>query len=108
MTFDKWRIIMNVPMRSLNVRKGNTRGLLKLNMTAELRKHDIKTLISLVTLEIDRLGEEKEKCGCHDPCYFYHLIDMRNKLMAMPLDGEPPPHPGDEELEKLFGGKRVV
>ena len=74
-------------------------------MTAELQKHDIKTLISLVAMELDRLGEEKEKRGCRDPGYFYHLIDIRNKLLALPLDGEPPPHPSDEELEKLFRGR---
>ena len=72
---------------------------------SELKKHDAKTLISMVTLEMDRLGEAKEKCGCGDPGYFYHLIDIRNRLMALPLDAEPPPHPSDEELEKLFGGR---
>ncbi len=74
-------------------------------MTAELKKHDVKTLISLVTLELDRLGEEKEKCGYHDLGCFYHLIDIRNRLMVLPLDAEPPPHPSDEELEKLFRGR---
>ena len=74
-------------------------------MTAELKKHDVKTLISMVTLELDRLGEAKEKCGCRDPGCFYRLIDIRNRLMALPLDAEPPPHPSDEELEKLFGGR---
>ena len=76
-------------------------------MVSELRKHDIKTLIKLVTEEIDRAGEEKEKYGCGDLGCFYHLIDIRNRLMAMPLDAEPPPHPSDEELEKLFRGKKV-
>ena len=72
---------------------------------SELRKHDIKTLISMVTLEMDRLGEAKEKCGCRDSGCFYRLIDIRNRLMALPLDAEPPPHPSDEELEKLFRGR---
>ena len=72
---------------------------------SELRKHDIKTLISLATLELDRLGEAKEKYDYHDPGCFYHLIDIRNRLLALPLDAEPPPHPSDEELEKLFGGR---
>ena len=44
-------------------------------MTAELKKHDVKTLISMVTPELD-------------------------KLLALPLDAEPSPHPNDEELEK--------
>ncbi len=74
-------------------------------MTAELKKHDVKTLISMVTLEIDRLGEAKEKCGCGDPGCFYHLIDIRNRLMVLPQDAEPPPHPSDDELEKLFRGR---
>ena len=76
-------------------------------MVPELRKHDIKTLINLVTEEVDRVGEAKEKYGCGDPGCFYHLIDIRNRLMAMPLGAEPPPHPSDEELEKLFRGKKV-
>jgi len=74
-------------------------------VTAKLKKHDVKTLISVVTPELDRLGEEKEKCGCGDPGCFYRLIDIRNRLMALPLDAEPPRNPSDEELEKLFGGR---
>jgi len=27
--------------------------------------------------------------GFYDSGYFYHLIDIRNKLMATPLDEEP-------------------
>jgi len=68
-------------------------------------KHDVKTLIDLLTLEIDRLGEAKEKCGCGDPSYFYHLIDIRNRLLVLPPDAEPLPHLSDKELEKLFEGK---
>jgi len=54
----------------------------------ELKRHDIKTLIGLVTEQIDRVGEAKEKHGFCDLGYFYHLVDIRNKLMAMPLDEE--------------------
>jgi len=61
-------------------------------VTAKLRERDVKTLIGLLTLEIDRLGEAKEKCGCGDPSYFYHLIDIRNRLLTFPSDAEPPPH----------------
>jgi len=74
-------------------------------VTAKLRKHDVKTLIGLLTLEMDRLGEAKEKCGCGDPSYFYHLIDIRNKLLTLPSDAELPPHLSDKELEKLFEGR---
>ena len=73
-------------------------------MTAELKRHDVRALRSVVTLELDRLGEAKEKCGYRDPGCFYRLIDIRNRLLALPLDAEPLPHPSDEELEKLFGG----
>ena len=59
-------------------------------MTVELDKNSIKTLIGLVSVEIDRLGEAKEKYGFYDPGYFYKLVDIRNKLMATPLDEEPP------------------
>ena len=33
----------------------------------ELEKNDVKTLISLVTEEIDRVGEVKEKYGFYRP-----------------------------------------
>ena len=56
----------------------------------ELKKHDTKTLIGLVSEEIDRVGETKKRHGFYDPGYFYQLIDIRNKLLAMPLDEEPP------------------
>ncbi len=52
----------------------------------ELKKNDIKTLIGLVSEEIDRVGEAKKKHGFYDSGYFYHLIDIPNKLLAMPLD----------------------
>ena len=55
----------------------------------ELKKQDIKTLIGLVSQEIDRVGEAREKHGFYDSGHFYHLIDIRNKLMATPLDKEP-------------------
>jgi len=55
----------------------------------ELKKQDIKTLIGLVSGEIDRVGEAREKHGFCDSGYFYQLIDIRNRLMATPLDEEP-------------------
>ncbi len=55
----------------------------------EIKKQDIKTLIAVVSQEIDRVGEAKKKYGFYDSGYFYHLIDIRNKLMATPLDEEP-------------------
>ena len=68
----------------------------------ELKKHDIKTLIALVTQEIDRIGEARKKHGFCDSGYFYHLIDIRNKLMATPLDKEPPSSIGDEEGREVL------
>ena len=55
----------------------------------ELKKQDTKTLIALVSQEIDRVGEARKKHGFCDSGRFYHLIDIRNKLMATPLDEEP-------------------
>jgi len=55
----------------------------------ELRKDDAKTLIDLVSQEINRVGEAKKKHGFYDSGHFYHLIDIRNRLMAAPLDEEP-------------------
>lgn len=42
-------------------------------MTVELNERDIKALVNLVTTEIDRVGEAKEKHGFGDLGYFYHL-----------------------------------
>ena len=55
----------------------------------ELKKHDIQTLIALVSQEIDRVGEARKKYGFYDSGHFYQLIDIRNKLLATPLDEEP-------------------
>ena len=74
-------------------------------MTVELKKHDIKTLIGLVTEETDRVGEAKERYGFCDLGYFYHLVDMRNKLLGMPLETELPSGFSDEEWQELFRGR---
>ena len=74
-------------------------------MIVELKRDDIGSLISLVSQEIDRVGEAKEKYGCCDPSYFYHLVDIRNKLLAVPLDTELPSGFSDKELQDLFEGK---
>ena len=73
----------------------------------ELKKHDTKTLIGLVSEEIDRVGETKKRHGFYDSGYFYHLIDIRNKLLAMPLDKEPPSSISEEERQELPVGKGV-
>lgn len=98
---------MNDPMRLFMTVKETQGDVWVSGVVSELRKHNIKTLISLVTEEIGRVGEAKEKYGCGDPGYFYHLIDIRNRLMVLPLDAEPPPHLSDKALEKLFGGRGV-
>ncbi len=76
-------------------------------MAVELKRDDIGLLIALLTQEIDRVGEAKEKCGFHDPSYFYRLVDMRSKLLAMPADGEIQDGFSDKEWEKFFTGKKV-
>lgn len=68
----------------------------------ELKKHDIKTLIALVSQEIDRVGEGKKRHGFYDSGYFYHLIDIRNKLLAMPFGEEPSSSISDEEWQELL------
>ena len=50
------------------------------------------------------MGEVKEKYGFYDPGYFYHLVDIRNRLMAMPLDEELPSSISDEEWQELLSG----
>jgi len=69
-------------------------------MTVELDKNSIKTLIGLITVEIDRLGEAKEKYGFYDPGYFYKLVDIRSKLMAMPLAEELPSAFSNEQWQE--------
>jgi len=76
-------------------------------VASELNKQGIKTLISLVNLEINRLGEVKEKQGCSDLTYFYHLIEIRNKLLALPLKAKPPCL-GDKELVSFPGAKGEI
>ena len=72
----------------------------------ELKQDDIGLVISLVSQEIGRVGKAKEKYGCCDPSYFYHLVDIRNKLLAVPLDTEQLPSGfSDKELQDLFEGK---
>ena len=55
----------------------------------EIKKDDTKTLIALVSQEIDRVGEARKKHGFYDSGHFYNLIDIHNKLLATPLDEEP-------------------
>ena len=68
----------------------------------ELKKHDTKTLIGLVSGEIDRVGEARKRHGFYDPGYFYQLIDIRNKLLAMPFGEEPSSSISDEEWRELL------
>jgi len=76
-------------------------------VTVELKRDDIGLLISLLTQEVDRVGEVKEKYGSCDPSHFFHLVDMRNRLLAMPVAEELPAAFSDKEWEKFFTDKRV-
>ena len=67
----------------------------------ELKRDDIGLLISLVTQDIDRAGEVKEEYGFCDPSYFYHLVDIRNKLLVMPVAKELPGGFNDEKVGGL-------
>ena len=70
----------------------------------ELRERDIKTLIGLITEEIDRVAEAREKHGVYDLAYFFHLVDIRNKLLALPSGGELPSTISDEDWAELLKG----
>ena len=76
-------------------------------MTVELKRVDIALLISLLTQEIQRVGEAKGKNGFYDPSYFYRLVDIRNKVLVMPVAEELPAGFSDKEWEELFTGKKV-
>ena len=71
-------------------------------MTVELKKHKTKTLIALVSQEIDRVGEARKEYGFYESGHFYQLIDIRNKLMATPLDEEPRSSISDEEGREIL------
>ena len=71
----------------------------------ELKERDIKTLISLVTEELNRVGRARENRGFRDPAYFYHLLDMRNRLLTLPPDEELPSTINDEDWQELLRGK---
>jgi len=73
----------------------------------ELKKQDIKTLIALVSQEIDRVGEARKKHGFYDSGHLYQLIDIRNKLLAIPLDEEPALSISKEERQELPVDKGV-
>ena len=70
----------------------------------ELKKRDVRMLIRLVTDEIDRMAKVKEKYSFYDEGYFNHLVDIRNKLVAMPLDEELPSGISGKEWQKLLRG----
>ena len=57
-------------------------------MTTELKQRDMGLLVKLLTSEMDRVGEAKRKNGFRDLAYFYHLVDMRNKVLTMSVAGE--------------------
>ncbi len=69
-------------------------------MTVELKRDDICLLISLLTQGIERAGEVKERYGSCDPSYFYRLVDMRNKLLAIPAAEELPAAFNDNDNDK--------
>ena len=70
-------------------------------MTVRLEENDIKTLISLVTREIDRVGEPEDERGFYDPTYSHHLVDIRDKLLPMLADVDLPSSFSDEELPEF-------
>ena len=72
-------------------------------MTVELKRDDICLLISLLTQGMERAGEVKEKYGSCDPSYFYRLVDMRNKLLAIPAAEELPAAFNNKEAGELSG-----
>jgi len=68
-------------------------------VTVELKQDDIGLLISLLTQEIDRVGEVEEKYGFCDLSHFFRMVDTRTKLLDMPVDGELQAGFSDKEWE---------
>lgn len=62
-----------------------------------LSSDDIKVIIELTTQEIHRVGK------AYAPSYFYRLVDMRNKLLAIPVAEELPAGFNDKEAIKKRG-----
>lgn len=53
-----------------------------------LKSGDVEFLIRLVSEEIERQGIKKELGMSADIHYFYKLVDIRNRLIAMPQPEE--------------------
>jgi len=75
-------------------------------VVAKLNIYDVRVLVRLVTDEMDRMAKTKEKYSFYDSGYSDHLADIRNKLLALPLDEELASTAGDKEWQKLPGGRR--
>ncbi|MDD4876663.1 MAG: hypothetical protein PHQ86_06015 [Dehalococcoidales bacterium] len=67
-----------------------------------LKRDDTKTLIDLISAEVDRLSEARKKKGFCNTKYFYHLIDIRNKLLIMFSDEKTPLTPRNGKSEELL------
>jgi len=74
-------------------------------MVVELTSPDIKILVGLVTEEIERIAEARERNGFYDLGFFYHLVDVRNRLLAMPVNEELPSIITDRDWQELLKGK---
>jgi len=75
-------------------------------VTVKLKRDDIGLIISLVTQEIGRVVEARERWGFCNPSCFYRLLGMRNKLLAIPVTEKPPVGFSEKEW-KGFMGKRL-
>ena len=73
-------------------------------MVVELTSPDIKILIGLVTEEIERIAEARKRKGFYDLGDFYHLVDVRNRLLTMPAGEEPSPTISDRDWQELLNG----
>jgi len=73
-------------------------------MVVELTSPDIKILIGLVTEEIDRIAEARKRNGFYDLGVFYYLVDIRNRLLVMPVNEELPSIISDREWQELLNG----
>jgi len=71
-------------------------------MAIELKRDEINLLINLLTQQMDRVGAAKEQYGFYNSSYFYRLVDIRNKLLAVPVAKRTPVHFSLKQWEKYF------
>jgi len=76
-------------------------------MVIELKRKDISLLINLLTQQIDSVNEAKERHALYGLSRFYRLVDMRNKLLAVPVTEKLTVAFSDKQREKFSTDKKI-